>query len=103
MRESAHIASRPTLLPLALTGGVLCFLLLLVPMGTPTRVIDAVVHFDVSVFAFFSRFARRSWTVDTLILSVWTQAAVQGGVVMVLVWGPGSRRARRPRVGRNGR
>ncbi|PYN75965.1 MAG: hypothetical protein DMD96_26535 [Candidatus Rokuibacteriota bacterium] len=87
MRESAHIASRPTLLPLALTGGVLCFLLLLVPMGTPTRVIDAVVHFDVSVFAFFSRFAGRSWTVDTLIWSVWTQAAVQGGVVMVLVWG----------------
>ena len=87
MRESAQIMSRATLLPLAVTGGVLGFLLILVLMATPTRVIDAAVHFDVSVFAFFGRFAGRSWTVDTLIWSVWTHAAVQSGIVMVLVWG----------------
>src|SRR3989442_8314200 len=87
MRESAQIMSRATLLPLAVTGGVLGFLLILVLMATPTRVIDAAVYFDVSVFAFFGRFAGRSWTVDTLIWSVWTQAAVQSGIVMVLVWG----------------
>jgi len=87
MRDSGRLTSRATLLPLTVTGAVLGFLLILVLMATPPRVIDAAVHFDVSVFAFFSRFAGRSWTIDTLIWSVWTQAVVQGGVVMVLVWG----------------
>src|SRR2546426_4119687 len=87
MRDSGWLTSRAALMPLAVTGGVLGVLLILVLMATPSCVIDAAVHFDVSVFAFFSRLARRSWTIDTLILSVWTQAALQGGVVMVLVWG----------------
>src|SRR5437899_8762937 len=99
MRESAQIMSRATLLPLAVTGGVLGFLLILVLMATPSRVIDAAVHFDVSVFAFFGRLTRRSWTIDTLIWSVWTQAVVQSGVVMVLVWGGGFRQVDRPERG----
>jgi len=49
--------------------------------------IDGVERFDLGVLAFLGRFAQRSRPVDTLIWSVWTQAVLQSGVVMALVWG----------------
>ncbi len=79
--------SRATLTPMAIAGGVLGFVLILALTLTTSRVIDAAIHLDLDVIAFLGRFARRSRVVDTFIWTVWTNAALQGGVVMVLVWG----------------
>jgi undecaprenyl-diphosphatase len=86
MGDGGRVTSRETLLRLAVMGGVLGFLLILVLVATPHGVIDAAIDFDESVFAFLSLFARRSWALDILIWSIWTQAAWQGGVVMLIVW-----------------
>jgi len=72
---------------MAIAGGVLGFVLILALTLTTSRVIDAAIHLDLDVIAFLGRFARRSRVVDTFIWTVWTNAALQGGVVMVLVWG----------------
>jgi len=55
-------------------------------VGQELRVIDAAIQLDLSVIAFFNQLARRSWTVDTLVWSVWTNAVLQGGIAMALVW-----------------
>jgi len=74
------------LIPMAVVGGLLGCLLILGLTGTASGVIDAGIQLDLSVIAFFNQLARRSWTVDTLVWSVWTNAVLQGGIAMALVW-----------------
>jgi len=87
MQRKDSVASHPQLAPLVVTGGALGALLILLLIQTPSRMIDGVQHFDLGVLALLGRFARRSRVADTLIWSVWTQAVLQSGVVMALVWG----------------
>ncbi len=61
--------------------------LLLVLLALPTaRLLDAAAQLDLAVLTFLSHFARRSWLLDTVIWSIWNQAILQYGVVMVVVW-----------------
>ena len=55
--------------------------------GVTTQLIDAGIHLDLRAIAFLNRLAHRSRTVDALIWQIWTTAALQGGVVVALVWG----------------
>src|SRR5262245_36273597 len=55
--------------------------------GMTTHLIDAGNHLDLSAIAFLNRFAHHSRTIDTLVWQIWTTAALQGGVVVALVWG----------------
>jgi undecaprenyl-diphosphatase len=61
--------------------------LLLVLLALPTaRLLDAAAQLDLAVLTFLSRFARQSWLLDTVIWSIWNQAILQYGVVMVVIW-----------------
>jgi len=86
MRISSQLSDTP-IMTLAIAGGILAALLTLVVIETPERMIDTAIHFDMSVTAFFGRFARRSPVVDTLLWWAWTQPATQAGIVMALLWG----------------
>ena len=72
---------------LVISSGSFAVALVLSLTGVTTQLIDAGIHLDVSAIAFLNRLARRSRTVDALIWQIWTTAALQGGVVVALVWG----------------
>ena len=86
MRISSQLSDTP-IMTLAIAGGILVALLTLFVVETPERMVDTAIHFDMSVTAFFGRFARRSPVVNTLLWWVWTQPATQAGIVMALLWG----------------
>ena len=86
MRISSQLSDTP-IMTLAIAGGILVALLTLFVVETPERMIDTAIHFDMSVTAFFGRFARRSPVVNTLLWWVWTQPTTQAGIVMALLWG----------------
>jgi undecaprenyl-diphosphatase len=87
MRETTgepprHIQLTSTMVISAALGALLLVLLTL-----PTaRLLEAATQLDLAVLEFLSRFARRSWLLDTVIWSIWNQAILQYGVVMVVVW-----------------
>lgn len=72
-------------LVIASSGFALALMLSLT--GTITRLVDAGIFLDLHVIAFLNRFAHRSRNVDTSIWHIWTTAALQGGIVVALVWG----------------
>jgi undecaprenyl-diphosphatase len=80
-RERAHLHR------LAVLGGGFAVAGVLAFTGMTTQLIDAGIYLDLRAIAFLNRFAHRSRIVDTLIWEIWTTAALQGGVVVALVWG----------------
>ena len=72
---------------LVLSSGSFAVAVVLSLTGVTTQLIDAGIHLDLGAIAFLNRLARRSRTVDALIWQIWTTAALQGGVVVALVWG----------------
>src|SRR5262245_10056432 len=72
---------------LVISSGSFAVAVVLSLAGATTQLIDAGIHLDLGAIAFLNRLARRSRTVDELILQIWTTAALQGGLVVALVWG----------------
>jgi undecaprenyl-diphosphatase len=68
------------------SGGFALAVVLLLTGMTP-HLIDAGIYLDLHAIALLNRFAHRSRTVDLLIWEIGTTAALQGGVVVALVWG----------------
>lgn len=72
---------------LVISSGSFAVAVVLSLTGVITQLIDAGIHLDLRAIAFLNRLARCSRTVDALIWQIWTTAALQGGVVVALVWG----------------
>ena len=72
---------------LVISSGAFALAVVLSLTGITTHLIDAGIYLDLHAIALLNRLARRSRTVDILIWEIWTTAALQGGVVVALVWG----------------